>query len=215
MTIEQQFGLEAAQSWQQFVIQEKLSADKADQFEQYVLMLREWNDEKCNLTRITNVSDILAYHFQDSMRLAQFVDLTQAKGLCDIGSGAGFPGLPLKIMYPELPVVLLEVNNKKIAFLEHVITTLGLTNCVVSPLDWRTFLRQAPYELDIFCARASLQLEQLVKLFKPSCAYKDAQLVYWASQHWQPDRAAQEFLKKTVSYTVGNQPRVFAFFKAK
>lgn len=213
MSIVEKYGKEANQIWVEFVHKEGLTTHQASQFEQYLLMLREWND-KINLTRIVDIPDIISFHFQDSMRIADSVDFTALRGVCDVGSGGGFPGIPLKILYPQVPFFLLEVNSKKVAFLQEVISTLGLTDCTVNSLDWRTFLRQTDYTIDLCMARASLQLDQLVKMFKPSCAYKDAQLIYWASKHWQPGSDEKPYLHKRVTYHVGGQQRVYAFFSA-
>ncbi len=208
------FDKQGQQAWQSFIKQESLNSMQTQQFENYLLLLQEWN-EKINLTRIINIPDIIALHFQDSIRIKDFVDFTKKKGLCDVGSGAGFPGIPLKILFPDLPVILLEVTTKKIEFLQTVIDQLQLAHCYVCPLDWRTFLRQAPYELDIFCARASLKPEELLRMLKPGCAYNDAQLIYWASQHWQPSNEEKEFLVKQEIYSVDNQQRMYAFFEKK
>ena len=213
MSIAEKFGPNAAKLWQTFITQEQLTPVQADQFEQYLTMLRDWN-EQINLTRIIDVEDIIAYHFQDSMRIADYVDIGTKQGICDVGTGAGFPGIPLKILYPDVPVVLLEVNNKKAAFLEAVIAKLGLQSCEVNTLDWRTFLRQTTYTIDLFVARASLQLEQLVHVFKPSCRYNKAELIYWASQKWKPGLHEKPYLIRQQTYTVGNQQRVYAFFSA-
>ncbi|MCX5922506.1 MAG: 16S rRNA (guanine(527)-N(7))-methyltransferase RsmG [Candidatus Dependentiae bacterium] len=214
MSIAEKFGQNADTLWQTFITKEKLTAVQAGQFERYLEMLQEWN-ENINLTRIIDIEDIIPYHFQDSMRVAKYVDFSKVRGVCDIGSGAGFPGIPLKILFPDVPFILLEVNNKKVAFLEAVIAELGLTDCTVSPLDWRTFLRQTTHTIDLFVTRASLQLEQLVKVFKPSCHYKDAQLIYWASKKWKPGTQEKAYLVKEQDYTVGTQLREYAFFSGK
>ena len=156
--------------------------------------------------------DILKLHFQDSMRITQFIDFSAIKSVCDVGSGGGFPGIPLAILLPEIKITLLEVNNKKVTFLQTVIDELELTNCNVNTLDWRTFLRQAPSAIDLFCARASLKPDELIRIFSPSCAYKDAQLVYWASKNWKPEGNQNKFLRALQSYTVDDQHRVFAIF---
>ncbi len=199
--------------WERFVVAEKLNEQTVHQFKRYAALLQEWN-ERTNLTRITDLAAIITYHFQDSMRVRDFVDLASCKGICDIGAGAGFPGIPISILYPKVPVVLVEVNHKKVAFLRAVIEELGLKNCVVSDYDWRTFLRKAPYTLDLFVARASLQPEELIRLFSPSSVYKDAQLIYWASQHWEPEGKEADYLVKKEPYILDDHTRYFAFFAA-
>lgn len=197
--------------WERFITAEKLSEQTAHQFKCYASLLQEWN-ERTNLTRITCLADIITYHFQDSMHVRDFVDLASCKGICDVGAGAGFPALPISILYPDVPVVLVEVNHKKIVFLRTVIEELGLQNCIVSDYDWRTFLRKAPYVLDLFVARASLQPEELVRIFSPSSIYKNAQLIYWASQHWEPEGKEAAYLVKKEAYILDDHTRYFAFF---
>lgn len=210
----EKFGEKAQQAWQSFIEDEKLTETQQEQFERYIYTLRSWNT-RINLTRILDIHEIVSLHFQDSLRIGDFVDFNALKGFCDVGSGAGFPAIPLKIMYPELFMVLLEVNTKKIEFLNFVLGELGLENYEVCGLDWRTFLRQAPYELDFFGARASLKPDELIRIFKPSCRYRDAQLVYWASKQWAPTPEEASFIEKKELYTVDKQERIFVFFAKK
>jgi len=214
LSIEERFGKKDAQIWKEFVHKEKLSQAQAQQLEHYLLLLREWN-EHTNLTRIVDIPDIIAFHFQDSMRLADKIDFSTLKGVCDVGSGGGFPGIPLKILNPTIPFYLLEVNNKKVDFLESVIAALDLQDCMVSSLDWRTFLRQTSFAIDLVLARASLRPDELLRMFKPSSPYSDGMLVYWASKHWQPDETEKAYLIKKEMYHVGGQQRVYAIFKNK
>lgn len=205
-------GSKESQIWQSFIQNEKLTERQAQQFERYLFLLLEWN-EKINLTRITDFPSIIAYHFQDSLRITDFIDFSAVNGAADVGTGAGFPGIPLCIKFPELRMTLLEVVVKKADFLQLVIDELELTNCSVSTLDWRTFLRQTAEPIDLFLARASIQPEELVRMFKPVSTYKDGQLVYWASTHWVPGAAEKPFLAKMEDYHVGDQKRFYAFFK--
>lgn len=211
MSILETFGKSADAIWQKFITQEHLSEQEASKFERYLLLLREWN-ERINITRIIQVPDIVAFHFQDSIRIKDFIDIAKKEGICDVGSGGGFPGIPLSILFPEVPMVLLEVNTKKIAFLETVIDELELKNSTVCSLDWRTLLRDGSFKLDLFCARASLKPEELLRLFKPGCPYKGAQLVYWASKQWEPNEKEAAYLVKKEIYKIDSQQRVFAFF---
>lgn len=214
MSLLEKFGAEADKAWQTFITKEHLTELQAQQFEQYLMMLRDWN-EIMNITRIVDVPDIVAYHFQDSMRVADFCDLKSAKAICDVGSGGGFPGIPLKILFPKMPLFLIEVNQKKASFLQAVIDELGLENCTISSLDWRTFLRQTSYDIDWFFSRASLKPDELVRVFKPGSPYNNAHMVYWASQHWQPGPAESPFVCKRETYVVGDQQRTFVFFNNK
>ncbi len=200
-----------AKEWDDFVNREQLTPRQADQFQRYMQELRIQND-MVNLTAITAPKDIIDYHFCDSIQLGRCIDMSTIQSLCDVGAGAGFPGIPLKIMFPHIRLVLIEVNNKKVRFLEQMIQDLGLENCEVSTLDWRTFLRNTKYEIDLFCARASLQPEELVRIFKPVCHYKTKKLVYWASSLWHAEPQVQPFVQKECSYYSNNRSLKLVFF---
>jgi len=197
--------------WQQFAKHEKLSSHQLDQFKQYYALLIAANEE-FNLTTITDLRPVINYHFIDSLMVRKVYDFAKCRGVGDIGTGAGFPGIPLKIIYPELPLLLIEVTKKKIAFLESVIDELGFDFIDIYSLDWRTFLRKTDYQLDLFCARASLSTNELFRVFKPASPYKEAELIYWASAAWEPTEAARPFLTKEYLYTVGAKKRKLVTF---
>ncbi|MBE6115513.1 MAG: 16S rRNA (guanine(527)-N(7))-methyltransferase RsmG [Erysipelotrichaceae bacterium] len=105
-----------------------LTTEQLAQFDLYASLLVEWN-EKFNLTAITDREGIFVKHFYDSLLLqAPFKDTDT---LCDVGSGAGFPGIPLKIAYPQLKVSLMEPTGKRCVFLNEVISQLKLTDIEV------------------------------------------------------------------------------------
>lgn len=99
--------------------------DKYNKFIKYMKLLQEWN-EKVNLTAITEDEEIIKKHFIDSLKIFRFSELKNVKRVIDVGTGAGFPGIPMKIMLPEMEVVLLDSLNKRVNFLNDVINTLGL-----------------------------------------------------------------------------------------
>ena len=103
-----------------------LSDEQIQQFLKYYEMLVEWN-EVMNLTAITEYDEVMKKHFVDSISLCKAYDVTQNKTVIDVGTGAGFPGLVLKIAFPDLQVTLLDSLNKRINFLNEVIAALGLT----------------------------------------------------------------------------------------
>lgn len=107
-----------------------LSGKQLDQFEQYADLLVQWN-EKMNLTAITDPEEIARKHFADSLSGAALVKEEMDKGavsLADVGTGAGFPGVPLKILYPQLHLTLMDSLNKRLSFLEEVCRALHLDN---------------------------------------------------------------------------------------
>jgi len=199
-------------TWKSLVRKYSLNESQEAQFRLYADLLISWN-QKFNLTAITDEAEIVSYHFDDSLKLSQLVDLNTLESIADVGAGAGFPGVPLKIMYPHLKLVLIEVNGKKVEFLNHVTQELGLDQIEVVQLDWRAFIREGQYQVDLFCARASLQVEELVRIFKPGCVYKNAKLVYWAAQNWQADPKFRNLIADKFSYTVGSRNRNLVLFK--
>lgn len=199
--------------WKTFIEHESLSEQQGSQFAMYQHMLLDWNG-RMNLTTITDPQEIIAYHFQDSLALGHTVDLTNVHAIADIGSGAGFPGIPLKIAYPQLTVFLIEVNQKRIKFLKAVIEELKLSNIHVIELDWLTFIRKTQYNINIFCARASLKPEELVCVFDISRSYAQSTIVYWASKLWQASEDIEPYVTKEYSYTVGEKTRKLIFLQA-
>lgn len=110
----------------------ELDARQVSQFMKYKDLLLEWN-EKINLTAITDEKEILLKHFADSVSVLPFIDI-KGKDVIDVGTGGGFPGVPLKIACPLANVTLLDSLNKRINFLKEVVSELGLSNvsCVHS-----------------------------------------------------------------------------------
>ncbi|MCR5716939.1 MAG: 16S rRNA (guanine(527)-N(7))-methyltransferase RsmG [Lachnospiraceae bacterium] len=96
-----------------------------EQFQAYYELLITWN-EKMNLTAITELSEVLQKHFLDSLAIASCIDLSSKKQILDVGTGAGFPGIPLKIMFPSCEIVLLDSLQKRLTFLDEVIERLQL-----------------------------------------------------------------------------------------
>lgn len=200
--------------WQEFVESESLTDEQSNQFKQYQKLMIDWN-ERINLTTITDLADIINYHFKDSLAIKDAIDLYAVDTIADIGSGAGFPGIPLKIAYPHLRVILIEVVQKKVNFLNFVIKELGLTNIEVVSLDWLTFLRKSDRIIDLFCSRAALAPKLLVTMFAPWCRYKRAKLIYWAATSWEKTIDIVPFLEKEVSYSVGQKMRKLIIFKGR
>ncbi|MFC5860704.1 16S rRNA (guanine(527)-N(7))-methyltransferase RsmG [Acidicapsa dinghuensis] len=106
-----------------------LTEDQSARFTAYLTLLQKWN-ARTNLTAIRDEDGILSRHFLESILAAHFLP-ENVSNLLDFGSGAGFPGLPIAILHPELPVTLAESQHKKAAFLREAVRTLALPNVTI------------------------------------------------------------------------------------
>ena len=137
-----------------------LNEKQINLFEKYLSLLLEWN-EKFNLTAITDKDEIEEKHFIDSIELIKYFDVKN-KTLLDVGSGAGFPGIPLAIVEPTLKVTLLETTGKRVTFLKEVVQQLGLNN--VEVVQGRAEEQKEREKFDIVTARAVKELNILLEL---------------------------------------------------
>lgn len=104
----------------------ELNDNQLSQFYTYYEMLIEWN-EKINLTAITDFDEVLKKHFLDSIAIGRIISQGDSVSILDIGTGAGFPGIPIKIAFPNIDITLIDSLNKRVIFLNEVITALSLT----------------------------------------------------------------------------------------
>ena len=143
-----------------------LTQTQLDQLDKYYNLLIEWN-EKINLTRIVEKSDVYLKHFYDSLTLSKVIDLTNDLSLIDVGTGAGFPGIVLKICFPNLKVTLLDSLQKRITFLDEVIKELELTNINTVHDRAEDYAKNHREEYDIVTSRAVANLRVLSELCIP------------------------------------------------
>ena len=138
-------------------------------FEVYRQELLDWNT-RINLTAITDPEDVVLKHFLDSLSLLKAYTSSQAR-LLDIGSGAGFPGLPLKIVRPQWHVILLEATGKKTLFLRHIVEVLQLQNIEIIHGRAEELAHKPEYRatFDIVTARAVSALPTLLEYCAPYC----------------------------------------------
>lgn len=138
-----------------------LSESQIQQFMKYYEMLVEWN-KVMNLTGITEFKEVVMKHFVDSVIIDQKL-VSQSKTMIDIGTGAGFPGIPLKIVYPHLNVTLLDSLNKRINFLNSVISEIGLENIETIHGRAEDFAKKEQYreQFDLCVSRAVANLATL------------------------------------------------------
>ena len=139
---------------------------KLKMLDKYYHLLVEWN-KKMNLTTILDEEQVYLKHFYDSITLDKIINLKEQDSLCDIGTGAGFPGLVLKIVFPNLKVTLVDSLNKRIIFLNEVIKELKLSNIEVYHDRAEDFARENIEKFDIVTARAVAHLSVLLEYSIP------------------------------------------------
>lgn len=153
-------------------VKEKIGIELSDlqkkQYNRYYELVVEWN-QKINLTAITEEEEFYTKHFFDSISLAFFKDYSNIDSICDVGSGAGFPSIPLKILYPNLKVTIVDSLNKRIKFLNLVKDELGLTDCNFVHARAEEFGQNKEYResFEIVTARAVARLNVLSELCLP------------------------------------------------
>lgn len=140
--------------------------DKLKKLEIYCDFLLEYNVHT-NLTAIKTKKDVYLKHFYDSLTIVKVADLSKEKTLLDIGSGAGFPGMVLKIFFPELHVFLVDANNKKTKFLEELKIKLNVDKLEVINNRIENITQKFLNSIDIVTARAVTNLPVLLELATP------------------------------------------------
>lgn len=137
------------------------------QFERYYEELVDWNT-RMNLTAITDKEEVYLKHFYDSLTLCRYDGWQDAVSIADIGAGAGFPSLPLKILFPHLNVTIVDSLNKRITFLNHLVDVLGLEGVTAYHDRAETFGKGEHREMyDVVTARAVARLNVLAELCVP------------------------------------------------
>ncbi len=145
-----------------------LSGMQLDQFDKFYDLLVEWN-KVMNLTGITEYQDVVEKHFLDSLSIVKIIDMNQIEYAIDIGTGAGFPGIPLKIAFPDINIVLLDSLNKRIKFLDHIIEELKLDGIRTIHGRAEDYAREAGYreKFDLCVSRAVANLASLSEYCLP------------------------------------------------
>ncbi|WP_243355166.1 16S rRNA (guanine(527)-N(7))-methyltransferase RsmG [Bacillus litorisediminis] len=145
-----------------------LTQTQINQFKLYYELLIDWN-EKINLTAITERNEVYEKHFYDSISAAFYSPIENIQSLCDVGAGAGFPSIPLKICFPHLHVTIVDSLNKRISFLEELVSRLKLENVQLFHARAEEFGRQPEHreQYDAVTARAVARMSVLSELCLP------------------------------------------------
>lgn len=143
-----------------------LSEDQLQQLKQFYEILIEEN-KVMNLTRIVEKEDVYLKHFYDSITIIKAVDLTKIETLCDVGTGAGFPGIVLKIVFPNLKITLIDALQKRVNYLNRVIQNLNLKEIEAIHTRSEDYARKNREKFDIVTARAVANLSILSEITIP------------------------------------------------
>lgn len=144
----------------------EINEKKLNQLEKYYEMLIEYN-KVMNLTGITEKEEVYLKHFYDSLTISKIIDLNNQTNLCDLGTGAGFPGIVLKIFYPNLKITLIDSLNKRINFLNEVIKELKLKDIEAIHTRIEDYAKDNRVKFDIVTARAVAPMNILLELSMP------------------------------------------------
>lgn len=141
----------------------ELTEEQLNKLDKFYKLLIDWN-KKINLTTITNYDDVYLKHFYDSLTLIKEVDLTKNLNMCDVGSGAGFPGVVLKICFPNLKITLVDSLQKRVNYLNEIIKELNLKNIIAIHSRMEEYSKTHEEEFDIITARAVANLNVLLEI---------------------------------------------------
>ncbi|EEE49362.1 16S rRNA (guanine(527)-N(7))-methyltransferase RsmG [Staphylococcus capitis] len=185
----------------------ELSETQKEQFQTYYQLLVEWN-EKMNLTSITEEHDVYLKHFFDSITPSFYYDFDGELCICDVGAGAGFPSIPLKIVFPELKVTIVDSLNKRIQFLNHLAAELGLQDVSFVHDRAESYGKGAYREsYDIVTARAVARLTVLSELCLP-LVKKGGQFIALKSSKGEEELQEANF---AINILGGNVKETFSF----
>lgn len=143
-----------------------ITEDMLNKLELFYNLLIEWN-KKINLTRITLKKEVYLKHYYDSLTLYKAIDLNNIETLCDVGTGAGFPGIVLKIFFPNIKVTLIDSLQKRVNYLNDIIEKLGLKDINVLHARGEDFARENREKYDLVVARAVAELRIISEICVP------------------------------------------------
>jgi len=172
-----------------------ISAEACDSIRKYCVLLSQWN-QKIALTTVRDPEQILRFHFGESLFAASALSICGGR-LADVGSGAGFPGLPLRIAINDLEVTLIESNTKKAAFLSEVVRELSLDRCVVFRGRMESYAASENSRFDFIAARALGKYDEMLKWARTNLS-AIGKVILWLGEE---DAAA---ISRTPAWDWGN-----------
>ena len=187
-------------------IEIELNSEQIEKFYNYYLLLIEWN-EKMNLTAITEANDVILKHFIDSLTICKYIP--ENARIIDIGTGAGFPGIPLKIYREDIEMVLLDSLNKRITFLDEVINKLNLKKIQAIHGRAEELARNIKYResFDVVTSRAVANMSTLSEYMIPFVRVNGVCVMMKGSEYKEEFEKA----KKAISLLGGNLEKVEEF----
>lgn len=195
----------------------KLTEKQIEQFLKYYEMLIEKN-KVMNLTAITEYDEVIEKHFLDSISLCQVYDLTKPVKILDMGTGAGFPGVPLKIAFPEVEITLADSLNKRIKFLDEVVAELGLEKVTTVHARAEELARNKEHResYDLVVSRAVANLSTLgeycipfVKMGGNFISYKSAEVDEEVNAAGKAIKILGGEIKDVYKFDLSDQKRSF------
>ena len=185
----------------------KITVDQKEQFNALGQLYPEWN-EKINLTAIIEPKEIILKHFIDSLSIIKYIK--NKNSLVDVGTGAGFPGIPIKIVLPEIKVILIDSLNKRITFLNEVISQLDLKYIEAVHSRVEDFARNKEYreKFDVATARAVAQLPIILEYLIPLTKVKGNIICMKGNKIDEEIKKS----KKAISVLGGNLEKIDNFY---
>lgn len=183
-----------------------LTDEQKEQFEAYLGLLLDWN-ERMNLTAVRDSNAIQIRHFLDSLSCVMVTGGLNGRSLIDVGTGAGFPGLPLKILYPDLQLTLADSVAKKTKFLEAVVVELGLENVTVLAERAETLGQQPSHRAryDWAVARGVVEMRALAEYLLPLCKIGGHMLAQKGESAEREIRTAQQAFRMLGGSNITNK----------
>jgi 16S rRNA (guanine527-N7)-methyltransferase len=174
-----------------------LTNEQLNKLENFYIFMTEYN-KKTNLTRITDEKEVYLKHFYDSLTINKVINLKNYVSLCDVGTGAGFPGIVLKIVFPNLSITLIESSNKKCTYLTQLIEKLNLKNISVVCDRSENYSKKIRDKYDIVASRAVANLKVLSELCIP-LVKKDGYFIALKSKADEEIKNSQDILNQLNS----------------